>query len=400
MPLFTVVIPTRNRADLVAMALASVAAQDGGDVEIIVSDNSTSEEAVSANRDAVERLGDARVRLIRPPEPLGMPDHWEFATAHATGEWLLILTDRFVMRPGTLAFLRQVIAAAGEAEILVWLLDAGLSENGVLHEPAYSGRVRSRPCQAILREFADSVQWRSTLLGSNSLPRGLNSAVRRRVIDGVRARHGRIYAPLSPDYTSAFHQLAACRTIVEIDAPLYVAHGNQSNGASIMRTGVDAYTGQFGLNPFEGCRVPIDTVVNTTIRDYLWVRQETGAAMPDMDPAGELLINWRECQIKDEMASPMDVAAMRRAILASAATLPEDRRRAFAEGRALIDARETLSFRLRNRLARLGLLEPAKRLARMLGRGRPQPGQRHADVLAAIRAVPLRLPDAVTIEQG
>lgn len=393
MPSFSIIIPTRNRGDLVHAALTSAVWQEGADVEILLSDNSTSCESVTQCRAAAAFFAhDPRVRYIRPPEPMAMPDHWEFATSQASGSYLLILTDRFVMRPGTLAILQRRIDRdpAGAPEILMWRGEAGYTSNGGFSETAYSGQRRSRAGNDVLAEFANCAQWRSTLLGSNGLPRGLNSAVRRDVLSEVRKRFGRAYSPLSPDYTSAFRMLALGSRQVELDYPFYVAHGSVSNGASIMRDGVAGYTDQFDLDPFEGCPLSIDTVVNTTIRDYLWVTRTTGLMMPPIDPVGYLLINYRELQLKRELGSPLDVQGMRREILEAAERLGPRDKAAFAAGREFIDSRETAAFRARNFLAGKGWLASAQRMAMGLGLYGRVSGPRYADVLEAARAVPLQ----------
>ncbi|HVR89987.1 MAG TPA: glycosyltransferase family A protein [Novosphingobium sp.] len=395
--MFSVVIPTRNRSDLLNFALASVVAQNCNELEIIVSDNSTVAAEIEAGRALGERFAhDARIRFVRPPVPLGMPDHWEFATSHATGDYLLILTDRFVMRPDALRIIGQAIAndTAGPPEIICWHTEAGLAADGTFFERPYGGAIRTRSTREVLVEFAACGQWRSTLLGTNSLPRGLNSAVRRELVERSRRRHGRFYAPLAPDYTSAFHQLVAADRMVEIDFPLYAGHGSRSNGASVMRNGVATYTDQFGVDTFAGCLVPIDTVINTTIRDYLWVAETTGAQVPPIDPVGYLLLNYRELQVKRELGSPLAIGSMKRALLASAEGLPAADRDRFAIGRAEIDGRETVAFRARNLLERYGLLAPAKRLVARYRWRRAEADRRYDDVLEAVNAVPLNFPVA------
>ena len=385
LPLFTILIPTRNRPDLVAAAIASACGQGGEDVEIIVSDNSTDAAAVEAVRIAVERARDPRVRLIRPPEPLEMPAHWEWATRQAAGDYLLILTDRFVIRPGVLEMLRTLVAAQ-KPDILRWTTESGLLADGQFFERAYSGAVETKDCRDVLVDFAGCGQWRAALIGSNRLPRGLNSAVRRDLIERIREAHGAAYAPLSPDYTSAIHQLVAADTIVEIDAPLYAVHGSVGNGASSMRDGVATYLPDFEGDRFEGCPLRIDTVINTTIRDYLWVGRTTGADLPPIDMVGYLLLNWRELQLKTEMGSKLDVSAMRKAILKAADGLDRQARARFDAGRAQIDARDTPVFRLRNRLARLGLLDAVKAAV-------PK-RRRFASILDAVDANPVRIAGA------
>ncbi len=68
MPIFSIVIPTRNRPSLAVSALTS-AARPGADCEIILSDNSTEATAVSACRAAAAGLkDDPQVRYVPPQD--------------------------------------------------------------------------------------------------------------------------------------------------------------------------------------------------------------------------------------------------------------------------------------------------------------------------------------------
>jgi glycosyltransferase involved in cell wall biosynthesis len=62
----SVVIPTRNRADLLARAIAGVTAQDHADLELIVVDDSDSGDQVARNAQAVQSVPGARHVLLRP----------------------------------------------------------------------------------------------------------------------------------------------------------------------------------------------------------------------------------------------------------------------------------------------------------------------------------------------
>lgn len=318
-----------------------------------------------------------------------MPQHWEFASTHATGDYLIILTDRFVVRPGALQLIASAIAGYGLPDIVTWNTESGLDSDGRFHQRHDSGTVTQRDPRNILQEFASGAQWRSTLLGSNSLPRGLNSAVRRELITAIRAEQGVVYAPLSPDYTSAFALLGRARSETNIDLPLLAAHGEESNGASIMRDGTESYTRDFALDPFEGCPLNIDTVVNTTFRDYLWAARRSDASFPAIDLPGYLLINLRELQLKRELGSKLDVDGMERQILEAASALGKADRARFKVGRAEIASRSTPAFRFRNRLARAGLLEPVKALAAGLALRRKPASRRYADVCEAVADNPL-----------
>ena len=80
----TILLPTRNRADTLAFALQTLLRIDDDRLEILVSDNAGED----GTRDVVLGQSDARLRYINPGRRLAMSQHWEFALAHATGDWL------------------------------------------------------------------------------------------------------------------------------------------------------------------------------------------------------------------------------------------------------------------------------------------------------------------------
>src|SRR6266542_3882086 len=106
-PRVAVVIPTRNRADLVPAALGSVVSRPPKGVEVVVSDNSTDPDQCERTRNACDQYAPELVRYVRPPEPLDMGTHWQWAldSALSCGDasHVLYLTDRMVFRPAALA---------------------------------------------------------------------------------------------------------------------------------------------------------------------------------------------------------------------------------------------------------------------------------------------------------
>ncbi len=78
-PRFSVVIPTRERADTLRFALRTCLDQAFDDYEVIVSDNFSS----PATRGVVDEAAAPKVRYVRTPEPVAMSTNWEFAVAHA-----------------------------------------------------------------------------------------------------------------------------------------------------------------------------------------------------------------------------------------------------------------------------------------------------------------------------
>jgi len=110
-----VVVPTRNRASLAMNAVRSVLDQSIGGrtaISILVSDNSTEQLQADLLEDFCRGVADHQVRYIRPPAPLPMPVHWQWAIDYALqlpdATHITYLTDRMVVRPGHMGVLRDL----------------------------------------------------------------------------------------------------------------------------------------------------------------------------------------------------------------------------------------------------------------------------------------------------
>jgi hypothetical protein len=88
-PLFSIVIPTYNRSELVQGAVRSVLAQTFDDFEVVVSDNCSEDDT----RQVVGRFEDRRVRYVRTPRHGVIADSWEFARTQARGTLVMMLSD-------------------------------------------------------------------------------------------------------------------------------------------------------------------------------------------------------------------------------------------------------------------------------------------------------------------
>jgi glycosyltransferase involved in cell wall biosynthesis len=94
-PKYSVIIPTRNGVSYILHAIDSVLSQNYPDIELIVSDNHSSD----GTSGLLAALSDPRLRIVRPPEPLSMVRHFEFALAQAAGEWITVIGDDDGLQP-------------------------------------------------------------------------------------------------------------------------------------------------------------------------------------------------------------------------------------------------------------------------------------------------------------
>jgi glycosyltransferase involved in cell wall biosynthesis len=92
----TIAIPTYNRADSYLYdALTSAVAQTYPNLEIIVSDNCSTDDT----QQVVRSVADERVRYIKHPENIGPFDNWNFCVEQAKGVYFLLLHDDDLIDP-------------------------------------------------------------------------------------------------------------------------------------------------------------------------------------------------------------------------------------------------------------------------------------------------------------
>jgi glycosyltransferase involved in cell wall biosynthesis len=99
----TIAIPTLNRAYCVGRAVESALAQTSADVEIIVSDNGSTDDTAAV----IARYRDPRLRTFRHDETMSAGEHGAFLIASATGDLFLGLSDDDWLEP---EFAERVLA--------------------------------------------------------------------------------------------------------------------------------------------------------------------------------------------------------------------------------------------------------------------------------------------------
>ena len=102
---FSILIPTRNRPELLRLAVESVRLQDYADWELIVSDNASGADIAHQ----MQVFGDSRIRTRRHDRLIPVTDNWNAALEMATGDYFVMLGDDDALIPGCLGRLNEVI---------------------------------------------------------------------------------------------------------------------------------------------------------------------------------------------------------------------------------------------------------------------------------------------------
>lgn len=105
-PRITVIIPTRERCDVLEKTLRTVTAQNYDDLDIIVSDNFSADDTERV----VRSTNDARVKYVNTGKRLSMSHNWEFALSKVGDVgWVTIIGDDDGLLPGSLDKISEII---------------------------------------------------------------------------------------------------------------------------------------------------------------------------------------------------------------------------------------------------------------------------------------------------
>lgn len=310
-PLFSVIVPTRNRLETAKAAIASVLAQSHPDFELIVSDNST------GSGSALERWLRARADLplrftyVRTGGALEMDVNWETACMRASGRYLLVLPDRWVMRGGVLRLLAALVAKH-EPQCVFWDSKLSIDNSGQFRSlvptdgPLHCDFVPSTLALENLLKFRGYLD---RTVYTQPFPRGLNSIIRTDVIDTVRRKTGAFFAPNTCDYTSGVSALVNTNQLIYVRDSLYLAIGNDSNGERLSIYGVPEK-----LKPstqWHGLQV--DAIFLTVLNDIEQTLKRNGASqwLDAFDKGNAMLSLLAEIHTKEWHGSPLDTATMR-----------------------------------------------------------------------------------------
>jgi glycosyltransferase involved in cell wall biosynthesis len=107
----TVVIPTRDRPDLLALTLQTVLWQENVQAEILVVDDGDE----PGTAELVRQVGDSRVRLLRNSGPHGVSGARNMGIAASRGEWIAFLDDDDLWAPRKLAAQLAMADTSGAA---------------------------------------------------------------------------------------------------------------------------------------------------------------------------------------------------------------------------------------------------------------------------------------------
>jgi hypothetical protein len=281
-----VVVPTRNRARLARAAVTSALGQLA-DGHILVSDNSTDPAEVEELASFSTGLDPATLTYVRPPRPLSMTGHWQWALQRGLQlpglTHVLYLTDRMVFKKGALHRLLD-LTAQNAGRVISYNHDRidDFERPVRLEQRDWTGSVFDVPSAHLLNLTARAIM-------PPCLPRMLNCIAPVGTLAQIQRRFHDVFSSVSPDYAFAYRLLATVEGILYYDASPLVHYAlDRSNGASFARGVSSKDSLDFIANVPDAstnAAAPIPafrTATNPIFHEYGVVRAQV-AGLPEVD---------------------------------------------------------------------------------------------------------------------
>lgn len=128
---FSVLLPTRNRLNLLTYAIETVKKQDYDNWEIIISDNFSHEDI----KGHIQSLNDARIKYYRTNSFISVTDNWNNALKKCTGDYVIMLGDDDCLMKGYFSSILKLITQYNSPDVI--------NTNAFLY--AYPNVIPSRP---------------------------------------------------------------------------------------------------------------------------------------------------------------------------------------------------------------------------------------------------------------
>lgn len=292
-PLFSILIPTRDRPTLAKDLICSILDQSFKDFEIIVADNSSNQDT----QNFLNTISDIRLINLQTGG-LKMADNWEAGIEQCSGSYLLIFSDKMLLKSGSLDYLASYIKRYSPS-CVNWDI-----------ESFFENELTYFPCQQSLDEFSISAEsvLREILTSefdSVRIPCHCNSAISMSIIKLIKSESGRACFQLNPDYTLAYQVLLKVNEIHNLDKALSILRypsfkSGHGNGTSFMLKGEQAKNFMLDnadwierTNKYTAVRMPSNHFgLDLILKDLYYVLEKYEIDPDDFLPQDQRYINY------------------------------------------------------------------------------------------------------------
>ena len=214
--LFSILIPTRNRLNLLKRAVNSVIQQNYKRWELIISDN-CSDENIQA---FIEEIDDNRIRYKRQDRVVSVTDNWNDANDMAHGEYIIMLGDDDALVPDALERLINVITKYNSLDLIAYA--AYIYVQPKVDPQCPQGRLyMAQPFKNEEDKNYLSMEYRQQLVSNccqfnERFGHNMQYYCYSRVLRDAVCKYGRFYEAPYPDYYTSCMMLLCANTAILI----------------------------------------------------------------------------------------------------------------------------------------------------------------------------------------
>ncbi len=204
MAVFSILIPTRNRAEYLKYALDSALSQTYKDFEVVISDNNSDDNT----RQVVEAAKDSRIKYVQTGKFINVGDNFNNVFNNSSGEYFILMGDDDLLMPYYLEVIYRCLESNPSAE--VFLSNTAQFDYRTNKLQFYSGeRIDFKEVDKtqIIRKYFDFVaDPHNPTMGCFA----------RRLAERIML-NGRLYGGTFPDYLANFSMVIKAKQVFKTD---------------------------------------------------------------------------------------------------------------------------------------------------------------------------------------
>lgn len=269
LPFFSIVIPTRDRSDLISSLVWSLLEQNFSNFEILLCDNSNN----NLTQEVLSKFDDDRIVNIRTGN-LGMSENYNVGINSASGKYLMCISDKGFLKQGALSYLHELIFAENH-QCITWALDSFVYPGQFL--PSQSRDQSMSLDSSYILKFMLGSDYRSY----EPAPMHCTSCISMDLVLTIRKKHQNLCQAQNPDYTMAAQILLATKTVYNLKDNLAILRNVSSRdgygtGHSLAKKTQESrtflkehaawveHTNRFSDVPIKDCPFIIDLMLKDT----------------------------------------------------------------------------------------------------------------------------------------
>ncbi len=246
-PLLSVVIPTKNRQKYALSAIESILRIPDPELELVVQDNSDTQELEKLLRQRVE---DSRLKYNYTASPLSIVGNFETSLGLTTGEYICFVGDDDGVNPEIIEATKWAkengIDALKPGNIVHYLWPgSGVASTRFTHISQESGQLTIQPFTGKMiipkmeQEMRKLVRKGGQEYLMTELPKLYHGIVKRECLDKMRNHNksGNYFGGLSPDIYAAISIAGVTNKVICIDYPLTLPGACRQSGSVASTTG-------------------------------------------------------------------------------------------------------------------------------------------------------------------